>query len=288
MRAILSVWDKTGLVDFARGLAELGTENFSTGGTKKALEEAGIAVRSVSEITGFPEILDGRVKTLHPAVHGGILAKRNQNSHMTQLAEKGIQPIDLVVVNLYPFLQTIAKKGVTLDEALENIDIGGPTMIRAAAKNFPDVIVVVDPADYGHLLAQLRRGEVDIDFQFAPRNFLEDELLVALGRLVFRFAQPLAHRLAVFLEQLLNPRLPRLRRQTVQFLDHLADLRASRRIRRTGLRCAEDHPSIGRRERGAETGATHCPTHCVLPFGRPVSRRHSRPRGDRSNSRPMP
>jgi len=165
MRAILSVWDKKGLAHFARGLAELKVEIFSTGGTKKALEEAGLAVHSVSELTNFPEILDGRVKTLHPAVHGGILARRNLTSHMDQLAEKGIQTIDLVVVNLYPFLQTIAKEGVTLEEALENIDIGGPTMIRAAAKNFPDVIVVVDPADYDLVLQQLRQGEVGLEFR---------------------------------------------------------------------------------------------------------------------------
>ena len=163
MRAILSVWDKKGLVDFARGLAELGAEIFSTGGTKTILKEAGVAVGGISEVTGFPEILDGRVKTLHPAVHGGILAKRNMADHMSQLADKGIHTIDLVAVNLYPFRQTIAREGVTLDEALENIDIGGPTMIRAAAKNFPDVIVVVDPADYGLVLDQLRQGGVGME-----------------------------------------------------------------------------------------------------------------------------
>lgn len=162
MRAILSVWDKTGLIDFARGLTGLGIEIFSTGGTKKALQEAKVPVHGISDITGFPEILDGRVKTLHPAVHGGILARRKEPSHMAQLAEKGIHLIDMVVVNLYPFLQTIAKQGVTLDEALENIDIGGPTMIRASAKNFPDVIVVVDPSDYNTVLDQLRQGKVDM------------------------------------------------------------------------------------------------------------------------------
>ncbi len=165
MRAILSVFDKTGLVDFARGLAKLTVEIFSTGGTKGTLKEAGVPVHSVSDITGFPEILDGRVKTLHPAVHGGILAKRNIKDHMTQLAEKSIEPIDMVVVNLYPFLKTIARAGVTLDEALENIDIGGPTMIRAAAKNFPDVIVVVDPADYGTILEALTKGRVDMELR---------------------------------------------------------------------------------------------------------------------------
>jgi len=163
MRAILSVSDKKGLVDFARGLAELGVEVFSTGGTKSTLVGAGVAVSSISDITGFPEILDGRVKTLHPAVHGGILARRNIADHMSQLADKGMHPIDLVAVNLYPFMQTIAKEGVTLEEALENIDIGGPTMIRAAAKNFPDVIVVVDPADYDLVLDQLRQGGLGIE-----------------------------------------------------------------------------------------------------------------------------
>ncbi|MCX5999169.1 MAG: bifunctional phosphoribosylaminoimidazolecarboxamide formyltransferase/IMP cyclohydrolase [Chloroflexi bacterium] len=163
MRAVLSVSDKTSLTGFARGLVQLGVEVFSTGGTKKTLQEAGIPVGSVSDITGFPEILDGRVKTLHPAVHGGILARRGIADHMSQLAERGIHTIDLVVVNLYPFMQTIAKQGVTLEDALENIDIGGPTMIRAAAKNFPDVIVVIDPADYNAILDQMRRGEVGLE-----------------------------------------------------------------------------------------------------------------------------
>ena len=162
MRAILSVSDKTGLVDFAHGLEGLGFELFSTGGTKKALVEAGVSVRSVSDLTGFPEILDGRVKTLHPAVHGGILAKRKLPAHVAELERNRMGFIDLIAVNLYPFRETVARQGVTLDEALENIDIGGPTMIRAAAKNFPDVLVVVDPADYGSLLEQLRAGEVEL------------------------------------------------------------------------------------------------------------------------------
>lgn len=161
MRAILSVYDKTGLSDFARGLVKLGFQIFSTGGTKKALQEAGVPVDSVSHLTGFPEILDGRVKTLHPAVHGGILAKRNLPQHMAQLSQNKIEPIDLVAVNLYPFVQTISKPTVTLDEALENIDIGGPTMIRASAKNFPSVLVVVDPQDYQGLLDKLQAGSVD-------------------------------------------------------------------------------------------------------------------------------
>jgi len=162
MRAIVSVSDKTGVTDFARGLSQLGFDVFSTGGTKKALAEAGVPVKSVSEITGFPEILDGRVKTLHPAVHGGILARRNLPSHMAELAKNKIEIIDLVAVNLYPFVQTVAKDGVSLEQALENIDIGGPTMIRAAAKNFPSVIVLVDPADYPLVLEKLRGGGLDL------------------------------------------------------------------------------------------------------------------------------
>ncbi len=161
MRAILSVYDKEGIEDFARGLIGHGFELFSTGGTKKSLEVAGVEVKSISHITGFPEILGGRVKTLHPAVHGGILARRDVSGHMDELAQNGLQTIDLVAVNLYPFRQTIAREGVTLEEALENIDIGGPTMIRAAAKNFPHVLVVVDPADYGTVVEKLRGGGVD-------------------------------------------------------------------------------------------------------------------------------
>ncbi len=162
MRAIISVSDKSGVTDFAKGLSQLGFEIFSTGGTKKALAQAGVPVKSVSEITGFPEILDGRVKTLHPAVHGGILAKRALPAHMEELAKNKIEIIDLVAVNLYPFVQTVAKENVTLDEALENIDIGGPTLIRAAAKNFPSVIVVVDPADYQPVLEKLKGGGIDL------------------------------------------------------------------------------------------------------------------------------
>ena len=160
MRAIISVSDKAGVTDFAKGLSQLGFEIFSTGGTKKALGGAGVPVKSISEITGFPEILDGRVKTLHPMVYGGLLARRDLPAHMAELAKNKIEPIDLVAVNLYPFVQTVAKEGVTLDEALENIDIGGPTMIRAAAKNFPSVIVIVDPADYEPVLEKLKQGNL--------------------------------------------------------------------------------------------------------------------------------
>ena len=162
MRAIISVSDKAGVTDFAQALSQLGFEVFSTGGTKKVLAEAGVPVKGVSDITGFPEILDGRVKTLHPMVHGGILARRDMASHMEELARNKIEAIDLVAVNLYPFVQTVAKEGVTLTDALENIDIGGPTMVRAAAKNFPGVIVVVDPADYPLVLEELKRGSIDL------------------------------------------------------------------------------------------------------------------------------
>ncbi len=162
MRAIISVSDKTDVAAFAQSLSQLGFEIFSTGGTKRALEEAQVPVKSVSSITGFPEILDGRVKTLHPKVHGGLLARRNLPAHMKELAANDIGLIDLVAVNLYPFAQTVAKENVTLDKALENIDIGGPTMLRAAAKNFPDVIVVVDPTDYQPVLVKLKQQDLDM------------------------------------------------------------------------------------------------------------------------------
>ncbi len=162
MRAIISVSNKSGIADFAQGLQELGIEVFSTGGTKKSLEGARIKVHSVSELTGFPEILDGRVKTLHPAVHGGILARRDLPQHLAELAKSHIETIDLVVVNLYPFIETVTRGEVSLDEALENIDIGGPTMIRSAAKNFPSVLVIVDPEDYDPILQKLRQGSVDL------------------------------------------------------------------------------------------------------------------------------
>ena len=148
MKALISVYDKAGIVDFARSLLEGGFELVSTGGTYSTLVQAGLPVEQVSDLTGFPEILDGRVKTLHPKVHAGILARRSVAGHGSQLAEFGIDAIDLVAVNLYPFVSTVTRPNVTLEDALENIDIGGPTMIRAAAKNFPDVVVVVDPSDY--------------------------------------------------------------------------------------------------------------------------------------------
>src|SRR5580693_1840888 len=147
-RAILSVTDKTGLVEFARKLSALGVELISTGGTAKQLRDSGIMVKDISELTGFPEMLDGRVKTLHPKVHGGILHRRENSAHRAAVAEHDIQPIDMVVVNLYAFEKTSAKPGVAFDELIENIDIGGPSMIRSAAKNFQDVAVVTSPSDY--------------------------------------------------------------------------------------------------------------------------------------------
>ncbi len=165
-RAILSVSDKTGIVEFAKDLVELGFEILSTGGTAKVLQEAGVPVTGVSEVTGFPECLDGRVKTLHPMIHAGILAMRGKPEHMEQLEKLGVTPIDVVAINLYPFKQTILKEGVTLEDAIENIDIGGPTMIRAAAKNWQDVAVVVDPADYGAVVEELKGGQVSRETKF--------------------------------------------------------------------------------------------------------------------------
>jgi len=165
VRAIISVSDKSGVVDFARGLKGLGIEIFSTGGTKKSLEAAGVNIYSISELTGFPEILDGRVKTLHPAVHGGILARRDLPQHLSELTRNRIEPIDMVVVNLYPFVETVTKAEVSLDEALENIDIGGPSMIRSAAKNFLSVLIVVDPGDYDETLKKLIQGNIDSKYR---------------------------------------------------------------------------------------------------------------------------
>ena len=155
-RALISVSNKEGIVEFAKGVVELGFEIISTGGTKKTLEDHGIPVMSVSDVTGFPEIMDGRVKTLHPFIHGGLLGKQNDDSHMSQLKEQGIIPIQLVCVNLYPFQETIAKPDVTVEQAIENIDIGGPAMLRASAKNHESVVVVVDPEDYEKVLEGLR------------------------------------------------------------------------------------------------------------------------------------
>ena len=154
-RALLSVSDKTGVLEFARDLARYDVEILSTGGTAKMLRDAGLPVKDVSEFTGFPEMLDGRVKTLHPKVHGGLLGMRSNPEHVAKMKEHGIENIDMVVVNLYPFEATVAKDGCTLEDAIENIDIGGPTMLRSAAKNWPDVTVITDPADYEKVLLEM-------------------------------------------------------------------------------------------------------------------------------------
>lgn len=167
MRALISVSDKTGIVELAKELVSLGVEIISTGGTYNKLKEEGIKAIEISELTGFPECLDGRVKTLHPVVHAGLLAMRSKPEHMKQLEELNIETIDMVIVNLYPFKATILKDGVTRAEAVENIDIGGPTMLRSAAKNYQDVAVVVDPRDYEKVLSELKeKKEVSLDTKF--------------------------------------------------------------------------------------------------------------------------
>ena len=172
MRALLSVSDKTGLLDLGRALVARGAGLVSTGGTARALAEAGLPVTPVSDVTGFPELLDGRIKTLHPAVHGGILARRSRPGDLEAIRSQGIQPVDVVVVNLYPFARTAAS-AAAVGELIEQIDIGGPSMVRAAAKNFDDVVVVVDPADYGRVIEALDRGGPDrsLRFELARKAF---------------------------------------------------------------------------------------------------------------------
>ncbi len=171
--ALLSVSDKTGLVDFARGLREMGVSILSTGGTKRALEEAGIEVTAVEDYTGFPEMMEGRVKTLHPKIHGGLLARRDIPEHLAQAAAHGIEMIDLVCVNLYPFRQTVARPDVTLEDAVENIDIGGPTMLRSAAKNFAAVTVICNPARYESVLQEMRASGGEVSEQTRRQLALE-------------------------------------------------------------------------------------------------------------------
>ena len=155
-RAVISVTDKSGVVEFAKSLSELGVQILSTGGTAKAIREGGRPVIDIAEYTGFPEMLDGRVKTLHPKVHGGLLGMRDNPEHVKMMEEHGIENIDLLVVNLYQFEKTVAKEGVTLEEAIENIDIGGPAMLRSSAKNFRDVTVVIEPSDYETVLNEMK------------------------------------------------------------------------------------------------------------------------------------
>jgi len=157
-RAIISLSDKSGIQEFAKELQAFNVEILSTGGTAKVLRESGLKIADISEYTGFPEMLDGRVKTLHPKVHGGLLGIRGNPEHVKKMNEHGIQPIDMVVINLYPFEATLAKPNCTLEEAIENIDIGGPSMLRAGAKNYPYVTVIVDPTDYRPILAEMKQS----------------------------------------------------------------------------------------------------------------------------------
>ena len=167
-RAIISVTDKKGIVDFAKSLSRFDVEILSTGGTAKALRQGGVPVTGISDYTGFPEMMDGRVKTLHPKVHGGLLGLRDNPEHVRMMEKYGIKGIDMVVVNLYQFEKTVAKEGVTLEEAIENIDIGGPSMLRSSAKNFKDVTVIVDPVDYDRVLKEMEDsgGETTLKTRF--------------------------------------------------------------------------------------------------------------------------
>lgn len=174
-RALISVSDKAGVLDFARSLAPFKVELLSTGGTAAMLREAGLTVKDVAEYTGYPEMLDGRVKTLHPKIHGGLLGLRSNPEHQRVMREHGIGPIDMVVVNLYPFKQAISKPGCTLEDAIENIDIGGPAMLRSAAKNYASVTVITDPSDYGAVIEEMKKsgGEVSAatNFRLAVKVF---------------------------------------------------------------------------------------------------------------------
>jgi phosphoribosylaminoimidazolecarboxamide formyltransferase/IMP cyclohydrolase len=167
-RAIISVTDKSGIVDFAKALSKFDVQILSTGGTARAIREGGIQVTDISDYTGFPEMMDGRVKTLHPKVHGGLLGLRDNPEHVSMMEKYGITPIDMVVVNLYQFEKTVAREGVTLEDAIENIDIGGPSMLRSSAKNFRDVTVIVDPEDYGVVLKEMEEtdGETTLKTRF--------------------------------------------------------------------------------------------------------------------------
>jgi phosphoribosylaminoimidazolecarboxamide formyltransferase/IMP cyclohydrolase len=172
--ALISVTDKSGIIEFARSLEKLGVEILSTGGTARTLRDGGIKVLDISEYTGFPEMMDGRVKTLHPKVHGGLLGRRDNQEDIQMMKKHGIRSIDLVVVNLYQFELTVAKEGCTLEEAVENIDIGGPSMIRSAAKNFKDVTVITDPSDYSRVLQEISESgttTLETRFELAKKVF---------------------------------------------------------------------------------------------------------------------
>ncbi len=188
-RAIISVSNKKGVVEFAKALNSLGVEILSTGGTAKALREAGVSVKDVSDYTGFPEMLDGRLKTLHPKVHGGLLSRRDNPKDMEDIKEYGIELIDMVVVNLYPFEETIAKPNVTFAEAIENIDIGGPAMLRSASKNFKDVAVVTDNNDFEKIINEMQDLKGDLSYKTR----------LALARKVFRLTSKYDNAIADYL-----------------------------------------------------------------------------------------
>ena len=232
-RAILSVTDKTGLVDFARKLTGMGVELISTGGTAKLLRDSGVGVKDISELTGFPEMLDGRVKTLHPKVHGGILHRRENPSHRSAVAEHGIEPIDMVVVNLYAFEKTAAKAGVPFEELIENIDIGGPSMIRSAAKNFQDVAVVTSPADYATIAEEMARtgGELSAatKWRLAQKGFRHHRSL--------RFSHRIHARARQRQWPLRVPRATRVSRATFGFRSARSWTCATARTRIRRLRC---------------------------------------------------
>ncbi|NCO68806.1 MAG: IMP cyclohydrolase [Nitrospirae bacterium CG_4_10_14_0_8_um_filter_41_23] len=179
-RAILSVSNKKGIAEFARELNSMGVEILSTGGTAKTLRDAGVSVKDVSEYTGFPEMLDGRLKTLHPRIHGGLLSRRDNPKDMEELKKHGIDTIEMVVVNLYPFEETISKKGVSFAEAIENIDIGGPAMLRSASKNFQDVAVIVEPSDYEKVLEEMK--SLNADLSYATRLELAKKVFIHTSR----------------------------------------------------------------------------------------------------------
>lgn len=229
-RALISVSDKSGVVEFAKELVSLGYEIISTGGTAKTLGDNNIPNIGISDITGFPECLDGRVKTLHPAVHAGLLAMRDNPDHMAQLSKLGIATIDIVAVNLYPFKQTVQKPGVELCEAIENIDIGGPTMLRSAAKNYQDVTVVVDPADYGEVIDRLKKGTVDRDFRFM------------LMYKVFQHTAVYDTMISTYMREKLNIRFPE---QITFAYDKKQDLRYGENPQQSGAFYAESLPVQG-------------------------------------------
>ncbi len=190
-RAIISVSNKKGVIDFAKALHSLGVEILSTGGTAKAMRDAGVKVKDVSDYTGFPEMLDGRLKTLHPKVHGGLLARRDNPKDMEDIKEYGIELIDMIVVNLYPFEETIAKPNVTLAEAIENIDIGGPTMLRSASKNFKDVAVVTDNNDFDNIIKEMKANKGDLSYKTR----------IELARKVFRLTSKYDNAIADYLSK---------------------------------------------------------------------------------------